>query len=88
MRTVHKFKLTGKTTELPLSPNHQVLHVAEQDEEVTIWIELYTDEEPVQWVLHVVGTGWEIDQKAETKHVGSCLMQSGLVWHVYEGIPS
>lgn len=88
MRTVHKFKLTTMTTELPLSPQHQVVFVAEQGEEVTIWIELYTDEgDHHPYRFYLVPTGAEVDQKEETKHVGSCVV-SKEVWHVYEGMPS
>jgi hypothetical protein len=84
MRTIHKYvlPLQSQAVIMLLSPHHQVVHVAEQHHELTVWIEIYKDEPRVKKRFYVVATGGAVPENAT--HRGTALMSDGLVWHVYE----
>lgn len=81
---IHKYVLNqgpyAKTT-IQLPDNFLVLYVTDQHGELTIWVELDPEEEKIPHTFYVLPTGGEIFPSMD--HVGSVLMSSGLVWHVY-----
>ena len=91
MRTVHKVQLTNKydvlaTTTVPFNAPEGLtwLHVANQNDEICVWYEVDTSQPTGRYVLHIVGTGQAIPERA-TRYVGTALMADGnFVFHVYE----
>lgn len=82
MRTIHKYVLEERTSDISTYEGAKVVHVAEQHGQVTVWLEVNTLQRECMRMLHVVGTGYEIPGGA---HVGSLLTAGGhLVFHVYD----
>lgn len=83
MRTVHKYVLTEPSQEVMLRSGCRFLHVDNQNENITLWVEVDTERPPRKRWVHVVGTGQEIPAPF-AEHVGSALMARGMfVFHVY-----
>ena len=85
MRTIFKYDLMIGYNSLCLPERSKVIHVAEQYGNLTMWVEqpVVTHEPNKNYIFNVHGTGhFLIDNNAV--HVGTALMSSGLVWHVYE----
>jgi len=85
MRTIYKYNLTEGLQSLSLPEESRIVHVGEQHGWLTIWVE-----QPVQNTtpstvrnINVYGTGQHVYDDAAV-YVGTVLMTSGLVWHVYE----
>ena len=82
MRTIHKYVLDTMTNSISTYEGAKVVHVADQHNQATVWLEVNTLERECMRTLHVVGTGYEIPGGT---HVGSLLSAGGhLVFHVYD----
>ena len=93
MKTIHKFELRpsryGSMCETVLMDHAaEIIHVAEQDGDIFLWVEVDTNSTRSEYSFEVFGTGHEmlVGASIERKHLGSVLMQSGLVFHVYHRI--
>lgn len=84
MRTIFKYDLMLGYNSLYLPDGYKVVHVAEQYGNLTMWVEQPAMQHSARaHTFNVYGTGQQIpDDRAV--HVGTALMNSGLVWHVYE----
>ena len=74
---------TGSVVATPLS-------VAEQGGVLTMWVELDADTIPLHLVhesyeidVDIVGTGSPYNNDEDKRFVGTVVMSSGLVWHVF-----
>jgi len=83
MRTIYKYDLFIGYNSLYLPDGYKVLHVAEQYGSLTMWVEQSIQNSPSYRTFNVHGTGHQIPDD-NAVHVGTALMSSGLVWHVYE----
>lgn len=82
MKTIHKYVLSDVRNEVGTYEGAQFVHVANQHEQITVWVEVNTLARECMRTLHVVGTGGEVPPGA--RHVGSALMADGhFVFHVY-----
>lgn len=86
MTTIYKYQLDithEQVIEIPA--NSKVLSVANQDEVLCIWVEVFKDEERKEALtVYVFGTGHNIPSTLNASFVGTILMANGrLVWHVF-----
>ena len=84
MRTIFKYDLIIGYNSLYLPDGYKVVHVAEQYGNLTMWVEQPDMQHSASaHTFQVYGTGHQISDDRAV-HVGTALMTSGLVWHVYE----
>lgn len=84
MRTIFKYDLMIGYNSLYLPDGYKVVHVAEQYGNLTMWVEQPAMQHSAgTHTFQVYGTGHQISDDRAV-HVGTALMTSGLVWHVYE----
>ena len=83
MRTIYKYDLMIGYNSLYLADGYKVVHVAEQCGSLTMWVEQTIGNSSSYRTFNVYGTGHQIPDD-NAVHVGTTLMSSGLVWHVYE----
>ena len=83
MRTIFKYDLMLGYNSLYLPDGYKVVHIAEQYGNLTMWVEQSIQNSPNYRTFNVYGTGHQIPDD-NAIHVGTALMSSGLVWHVYE----
>jgi len=82
MRSIYKYQLITGYNSIYLPEGYKVLKVAEQDGFLTMWVEQDSTRPARNIVFNVYGTGYGIPNAYAT-HVGTEIMESGLVWHVY-----
>ena len=85
-RVIYKYQFSAVANgelNLSLPEKSRVIHVGKQDELVTLWIEQDNSHLQERREFQIVGTGFETI-RINWEHVGTVLMDSGLVWHVYE----
>ena len=83
MRTIYKYDLMLGYNSLYLPDGYKVIHVGEKYGNLIMWVEQDATKPGIYCYFNVYGTGQQIpDDRA--MHVGTALMNSGLVWHVYE----
>lgn len=87
MRNIFKYDLMIGYNTLYLPERSKVIHVAEQYGNLTMWVEqpVATHEPNRNYTYVVHGTGQFVNDN-NAVHVGTALMSSGLVWHVYEAL--
>ncbi len=87
MKTIHKYRLPHTGINYVSMPSSaQVLHVAEQDNELTMWAMVDANMTYADGVeIHVYGTGsYSISEGVNhLNHVGTVIMTEGPVWHVF-----
>jgi hypothetical protein len=88
MRTVHKYVLPNVRNAIPTFEGAKLLHVDVQNERITLWAEVETNNRECLRIVHVVGTGHPIPStRTRTAYVGSVLVEDGeFVFHVYEEV--
>lgn len=72
-----------------LMPNgSEILSVSEQDGNLCIWAMGDVSKEKDERWIEIIGTGNPIycDMGVDRKFVGTAVMGSGLVWHVFESL--
>ena len=82
---IHKARTYRGSNALPARAH--ILHVDEQDGELTVWYAVPKADSIVSATtrtLHVYGTGYAILPSMFRTHVGTVCMSSGLVWHVFD----
>jgi hypothetical protein len=82
MRVIYKYELMLGYNSIWLPAGYKVLKIAEQHGNLTMWVEQDSSYPASNVVFNVYGTGYSIPNP-NAVHVGSELMESGLVWHVY-----
>lgn len=84
MSVVWKYELRiddAQVVEMPSDAD--LLHVAEQNGHLCLWARVIpTGQRPERRKILIRGTGAPIWQQ---DHVGTVLMDNGLVWHVFDG---
>ena len=58
------------------------LHVGAQYGDVCLWVEVYDSAPLVRQSWYIIGTGWEVPDKAT--YLGTAIVGS-FVWHLYDG---
>ena len=85
MTTIYKWPLHHSDVQiLPVPEGTTFLHVAEQNGLLMIWGLCDSDNMLEDRVLAVVGTGNPAPREDEARYIGTALMHTGLVWHVFE----
>ena len=85
---IYKYVLVitdNQIVELPI--DSKIIHVAEQSGKLCIWVEIYSNSSESRSEPRTIlskGTGPEYEEDGREEHIGTVLMSSGLVWHVYE----
>lgn len=79
--TIYKYKLTGTETTVELPVSSVPRYVGEQDGDLYVWVELYSNLTKKTVAFNVYGTGWPIDTNG--KYLGTVQMKNNLVFHVY-----
>lgn len=61
------------------------LAVAEQYGGLQLWALVDPDQEKVETIFHIIGTGNpdEADNVRASRYIGTAVMRNGLVWHVF-----
>ncbi len=84
-RSVWRYNITSAgQLRIQLPADAEVLHVAEHPrDEISLWalVDEQAAHEPREFVI--VGTGWPI-QHDQLQHIGSVVLRSGFVYHVFE----
>lgn len=82
--TVWKFPLLDTVNKVDLPPGAEVLHVAEQHGQITLWARLDPSAARVARTFHVVGTGGDVPDRADTFRGTAVAAGGSLVFHVFE----
>jgi hypothetical protein len=85
MRTIYKYNLAAGINGIFLPEGYKVLNVADQYGYITMWVEQDNAKPGSSRQFSVYGTGFGIYNDNEV-YVGTAIMTSGLVWHVYENL--
>ena len=84
MKTIYKYTLTGRyTTEIEMPVGAEIIHFAEQQGQYCIWAMVNPDADKEKRTFTVVGTGWELDDDVDHRHIGS-VFDGPFVWHILE----
>lgn len=90
MKTIFKYKLLPITTQgVDVPKNSVFLCVKEQDGDLYIWVLIdKVETETSVLEIEIFGTGHDMYSDARTVRVylGTCIMENGLVWHVFNRI--
>lgn len=83
-RKVWKYPLKVQDAAQNLMVPHggKIVHVANQNNTPTLWIEVNSNHVDEQRTFRMFGTGHPIEP-AFWEHVGSCII-TPFVWHIYE----
>jgi len=86
MKTIHKYPLTEKKTELELPEGSTVVCVHEQHGVPTLWIEmnLNVNAPMKKTTFEIVGTG-RLLKHGNEQYIGTAFIDE-FVWHVYQMI--
>ena len=83
MKTIFKYSFNaGTRLEVDMPTGSTVVHVGEQNDDVTIWAQVESDNPKESRVFNIVGTG-RIIPTGLTRYLGTVLI-GPYVWHVYE----
>jgi len=90
MNTIYKYILAEVDYQsLNIPAKAQILSVQEQNDYLTIWVGLNTNEPSVIRDIRVFGTGNPVvltHPDSKLNFIGTVKMPVGLVWHVFEEI--
>lgn len=83
MSVIWKFGVeVGVGQVVPMPDGAHILSAQMQDDKICIWANVEPNRSNRGRVVHVVGTGWDLDHSG--LYVGT--VQAGpLVWHVFDG---
>lgn len=83
MRTIYKYPLDTVANAILTYEGARWLHVGNQNEHITVWAEVDTDQPRTTVLLWVVGTGQPIPDRA-AEPIGTAIMAGGsLVFHIF-----
>jgi len=89
MKVVGKFTLKDHESNLEIPEGYEVLSVVEQHNKIVLYCIVNPENELVDAQFLVIGTGWDIPDKAtdDMKFIGTVVISNGaLVWHVFQNI--
>jgi len=91
MRTIWKYDLKPingpQVVKIPYNAGPvNCRHVEFQGEDLRIWVEVDTEEEPKPYTFLVYGTGWDIPDDSNIAWFGTATL-GDLVWHVFVESP-
>lgn len=82
MKTIHKFPLATTDLQVIYAPTtFKPLCVQVQNDRITLWAEVDTDQPNTEWDIAIVGTGHNM-YATYTNYIGTVQLD-GLVWHIY-----
>lgn len=90
MNVIYKYELHVTDRQTVLMPRgFQILNLAEQRGRLCIWAKVDNSEPLVDVTFVIHGTGNEIIVRPGTheEYIGTILMESGFVWHLFESLP-
>lgn len=84
--TIYKYPVPLEDRfELELPPRAGVVHFAEQDGEVFVWVRLNPEARKETRTFYVRGTGHPLPEGRVLGHVGTCFHRGGeFVWHLFQ----
>ena len=86
MKTIYKYPLeiTNKQS-IEIPNNSRILSVANQNENICLWVEIDKKEEKkTELAFYVFGTGHDIPDNLNLHFIGTVVTLGGrLVWHVF-----
>jgi len=93
VRTVHKYEVeVGRLTvhNIPGGLSAKLLHVGMQDHSIYLWFEVDDQERRAARSFVIYGTGWKLnpDEGKVERLIAAVQADSGMVWHVYEVLPT
>jgi hypothetical protein len=84
MQTIFKFVLKNEVAEVEMPVGAQILHVAEQHNDICIWAQVDSEAAKETRYFIIYGTGHRM-MNCEHKFIGTMLTAGGhLVWHLFE----
>lgn len=89
VKAIWKFTLKNHESNLEIPAGYEVLSVVEQHDNITLYCIVNPENELVDAQFIVIGTGWDISDKAtvDMKFIGTVLTSNGaLVWHVFQNV--
>ncbi len=85
MRAIWKFPLVLTDRQVVRMPEGaQILHVDEQNGQICLWAGITEGKDTEDREIQIIGTGYPELPDEWVTHLGSVVMQSGYVWHVFE----
>jgi hypothetical protein len=86
MKVIYKQILNvGPKQHIPLEEGSEILSVHEQQGKIYLWYVCDPSEPKTSNWFSVFGTGHPFEEtRGERKYIGTCHMDTGLVWHVFE----
>jgi hypothetical protein len=84
MKTIYKYPLKNHTTQIELPKGAQVLSVINQENVITVYASVETENEMESVEFRIFGTGWDVggEDLDLLKFVGT-VQVDWLVWHVF-----
>lgn len=80
-RTVWKYQVRHGMNSIPMSVGHQILHFGMQGDSMFVWVLVSPNEQRVNRVIEVVGTGSSVTDDA--RYVGT-VFSGPFVWHAFD----
>lgn len=85
MIAVYKYTLNLiRRQELLIPQNAKILHIGEQNSQITLWAQVNTSEDKTKLPIFIFGTGHPIPSP-DLEYIGTVQMTNGLVSHVFMG---
>lgn len=81
--TIYKFPMAPK---IAMPEGAEILHVGAQGSEAMIWAKVDLSRPMITREFSIYGTGFEIKSEDNLKHLGTAVLPSGLVWHIFEKV--
>jgi hypothetical protein len=89
MIKIYKYAIKGmRLHSIEMPAGSIIRHLALQNDQPHIWVEVDIDKEPVQRLFFVAGTGHLLPEHPDyqNNYIGT-YQQGAFVWHVYESVP-
>lgn len=82
--TIWKYPLaTADRQVVPVPEGARFLHLGVQGHVPTMWLLVDPEAPREDWVVRILGTGWEPVDTGSLGHLGTVQMGNGLVWHLF-----
>ena len=80
---IYKYPLELNDAQMVLlPPNYKILHVGEQNRQLTMWAAVEPSPEIVEVMIEIIGTG--NDYNPEGKTFLGTVIQGEFVWHIFK----
>ena len=87
-KQIWKYQLTLSAADnVHIMPkNRRILKIAKQDNGIFMWVLVDPKNEHYEYRFSIFGTGWQLPDtiESEYEYLDTIVMDSGLVWHIFE----